>query len=302
MGFVAAKCPQCGANIEVDSTKDAGICKYCGTPFVTEKVINQYQVNNTTNNYYIGKSYGNDDDKGKEKVTKAQREHIDLALFYIKSKDNVNADKQVEVLLKKWPNFVGGYSLYLYSYLLRVNFGSVASPEYCSRTLVNIVDFWENIKKVFGDDILTFSPEMAAFFEKEKHLLIMNKLKDYSKTGSPSYIEYSKKLEAYNKSIDEKNTIIEKNQNACAKRILLALTMIILEAVACVFFIWSAYSWDLGQYYKIYNDYWCKSDYVTSIVLLVLGIIFTVTSIVLFSYCLIKNKKMYSILGEKNEL
>ena len=36
MGFVAAKCTECGANIEVDDTKEAGICKYCGTAFITE--------------------------------------------------------------------------------------------------------------------------------------------------------------------------------------------------------------------------------------------------------------------------
>lgn len=47
MALVAAKCTQCGANIEVDETKEAGICKFCGTAFVTEKVINHY--NNTIN-------------------------------------------------------------------------------------------------------------------------------------------------------------------------------------------------------------------------------------------------------------
>ena len=39
MKFVAAKCPQCGANLEVDPTKEAGICSVCGTPFITEKAI-----------------------------------------------------------------------------------------------------------------------------------------------------------------------------------------------------------------------------------------------------------------------
>ena len=43
-GFIAAKCTQCGANIEVDDTKEAGICKYCGNAFVTEKVINNYNT------------------------------------------------------------------------------------------------------------------------------------------------------------------------------------------------------------------------------------------------------------------
>lgn len=49
MGLVAAKCTQCGANIEVDASKDAGICSFCGTAFVTEKAINNYIVNNTFN-------------------------------------------------------------------------------------------------------------------------------------------------------------------------------------------------------------------------------------------------------------
>ncbi len=58
MGLVAARCTQCGAAIEVDEAKDAGICKHCGTAFVTEKVIHQYHTNITQN---ITKNiYGNE--------------------------------------------------------------------------------------------------------------------------------------------------------------------------------------------------------------------------------------------------
>lgn len=49
MALVPAKCTQCGANIEVDETKEAGICRYCGTAFITEKAINNYNINNTYN-------------------------------------------------------------------------------------------------------------------------------------------------------------------------------------------------------------------------------------------------------------
>lgn len=45
MGFIAAKCTQCGANIEVDKTQTAGICPYCKTPYVTEKAIQNYVLN-----------------------------------------------------------------------------------------------------------------------------------------------------------------------------------------------------------------------------------------------------------------
>lgn len=51
MAFVPARCTQCGAPITVDDTKEAGICEFCGTPFVTEKVIhNTYVTNNVTHN------------------------------------------------------------------------------------------------------------------------------------------------------------------------------------------------------------------------------------------------------------
>lgn len=50
MALVAAVCPNCGGKINVDDTKEAGICESCGTPFVTEKVIHQ----NVTNNNFAG--------------------------------------------------------------------------------------------------------------------------------------------------------------------------------------------------------------------------------------------------------
>lgn len=53
MGFVAAKCTECGADIEVDETREAGICKYCGTAFITEKAINNYNVTNNISNSVV---------------------------------------------------------------------------------------------------------------------------------------------------------------------------------------------------------------------------------------------------------
>lgn len=41
MPFVQAKCTNCGANLEVDNSRDAAICPYCHTPYVVEKAINK---------------------------------------------------------------------------------------------------------------------------------------------------------------------------------------------------------------------------------------------------------------------
>lgn len=54
MGLVAAKCTQCGANVKVDDTKEAGICEFCGTAFITEKAINNYNTYITNNNNFAG--------------------------------------------------------------------------------------------------------------------------------------------------------------------------------------------------------------------------------------------------------
>lgn len=50
MSLVPAICTQCGAQIKVDTIHEAGICPHCGTAFITEKAINNYN-NYTTNNY-----------------------------------------------------------------------------------------------------------------------------------------------------------------------------------------------------------------------------------------------------------
>ena len=44
MSFVAAKCTQCGSSIEVDNSKDADVCSHCGTAFITQKAITNYNT------------------------------------------------------------------------------------------------------------------------------------------------------------------------------------------------------------------------------------------------------------------
>ena len=56
MPIVPAKCPQCGADIEVDTTHEAGLCKNCGVPFVTEKVLKSQNIFITNNNDFSGAS------------------------------------------------------------------------------------------------------------------------------------------------------------------------------------------------------------------------------------------------------
>ena len=45
MGFIALKCPSCGAEIELDSSREFGFCQYCGTKIVQEKVVVEHRGN-----------------------------------------------------------------------------------------------------------------------------------------------------------------------------------------------------------------------------------------------------------------
>ncbi|MBQ2755344.1 MAG: leucine-rich repeat domain-containing protein, partial [Oscillospiraceae bacterium] len=43
MMLVPGICTQCGATLSADKTKECMICPYCGTPFIVEKAINNFQ-------------------------------------------------------------------------------------------------------------------------------------------------------------------------------------------------------------------------------------------------------------------
>ena len=46
--LVPAVCTQCGAQLEVDPTQEAAVCKYCGTPFIVQKAVNNYNIQHAT--------------------------------------------------------------------------------------------------------------------------------------------------------------------------------------------------------------------------------------------------------------
>ena len=58
MPLVPAVCPNCRGTLEVNSAQDAAICRFCGTPFIVEKAINQFNITNNFNanvvNFYGG--------------------------------------------------------------------------------------------------------------------------------------------------------------------------------------------------------------------------------------------------------
>ena len=54
MPLVQAKCTNCGANLEVDNTKEAAVCPYCNSAYIVEKAITNYTTYVTNNNNFAG--------------------------------------------------------------------------------------------------------------------------------------------------------------------------------------------------------------------------------------------------------
>ena len=47
MSFVAAKCPQCGGDLQLDSEKETGFCMHCGSKIIIQEAIRAVRVDNS---------------------------------------------------------------------------------------------------------------------------------------------------------------------------------------------------------------------------------------------------------------
>ncbi len=87
MSLKPAICTQCGAKIEVDDSKEAGICKHCGTAFITEKVIANYTNNYTTVNNITNHV---------TKIIKGGKDSDDAENFFNRGLTNLKLKKYVD--------------------------------------------------------------------------------------------------------------------------------------------------------------------------------------------------------------
>lgn len=70
--LVPAKCTSCGAALEVDPRQEAAVCRFCNTPFIVEKAINNYNVS-LTGNIHVSSATINVQGKNLENLVKRAR-------------------------------------------------------------------------------------------------------------------------------------------------------------------------------------------------------------------------------------
>ena len=116
MSLVQAKCTSCGANLTVNPDNEASVCKYCGTAFITEKAIDNFNATINSESVSISGQVVNifqntsNNEKSIEELIENGKAH--LAILF-SNKEDSDALKQIskEILDKDPRNFFGNYFL-----------------------------------------------------------------------------------------------------------------------------------------------------------------------------------------------
>lgn len=123
MPLVPAICTQCGARLEVDPSRDAAICKYCNTPFITEKAINNYNTTYVTNigHLHADVVHINDDSSRDSRVKSGET--------FLKFNDYTSAEEVFDKLTKECPYDYRGWWGLMQAYSRNFTDFSIGRPE-----------------------------------------------------------------------------------------------------------------------------------------------------------------------------
>ena len=123
MPLVPAICTQCGARLEVVPNCEAAICKYCNTPFITEKAINNYNTTYVTNigHLHADVVHINDDSSRDSRVKSGET--------FLKFDDYTSAEEVFSKLTKECPYDYRGWWGLVRVYSRKFTDFSIGRPE-----------------------------------------------------------------------------------------------------------------------------------------------------------------------------
>lgn len=123
MPLMPAICTQCGARLEVDPNCEAAICKYCNTPFITEKAINNYNTTYVTNigHLHADVVHINDDSSRDSRVKSGET--------FLEFNDYTSAEETFSKLTKECPYDYRGWWGLVRVYSRKFTDFSIGRPE-----------------------------------------------------------------------------------------------------------------------------------------------------------------------------
>lgn len=176
MGFVKLVCPSCGANIQLDGSKDFGFCNYCGTKIVQEKTIIEHRGTISV------------DGISNEKAL------LDRAFLFIEDSNYDKAAKYLEKALDLNPHCSKAY---LGKFLCQIKLNSLSSVQTRSTKLLSNYDNFLKAKRFASQQ------ELAEYIAVEQAVSI--RIKSQEK-------EYQNKLDKDIARVRELNEFLENNK------------------------------------------------------------------------------------------
>lgn len=212
MALVAAKCTECGAAIEVDESKEAGICRYCGTAFITEKAINNYQ--STVINNYAGATIVQED--GLQKLLNAVEGHR-------RFKDWDALEKTCKILISEYPlNAEGWWGLACVRIEDRIRHHQYLIDEKlkdpkktCGPNYTWCYDVWEqNQHGIFHNCYPEIIKDLQMQLKKWTDLSSENLSKAYELAGEEKKKEIDTEIQKYQQIVNSQAKYIADDLNA----------------------------------------------------------------------------------------
>ena len=220
MTLVPAICTQCGSKLEVDPSKEAAVCPYCKTPFITQKAINHYNTTNVTN---IGSVHADvlnmTDDNSRDNRVKSGE-------TFITFNDYVSAEKIFGELTKDCPyDYRGWWGL------IRVYSVDFSDMTIDGEKLSSIAQLYQKAIAVASiDEQKAIEPQYEAYYnsvrEKLDALLLDTQTK--IKNLETEFNRYKRDHE------DQINHISEQKKKIMSPSVVLAIVILVIVGITVV--------------------------------------------------------------------
>lgn len=220
MTLVPAICTQCGSKLEVDPSREAAVCPYCKTPFITQKAINHYNTTNVTN---IGSVHAEvlnvTDDNSRDNRVKSGE-------TFIRLNDYVSAEKIFGDLTKDCPyDYRGWWGL------IRVYSVDFSDMTIDGEKLSSIAQLYQKAIAVASiDEQKAIEPQYEAYYnsvrEKLDALLLDTQTK--IKNLETEFNRYKRDHE------DQINHISEQKKKIMSPSVVLAIVILVIVGITVV--------------------------------------------------------------------
>ena len=187
MPLVKAQCTNCGAMLDVESTKDAAICPHCGTAYIVEKAIQQFNIHNT--NIIQNATLINESE---------YQRLIQAAEGFVKLGDNKSARANYVTVTQRYPQKFDGW------------FGVVA----CDIHTIMMTPAGTRVEPEFNSQELANARKLAAASDNIK---IKNLLDKYIEFAKKHNAECDSMLKKVNLEFSDLNGLIQLLDNKKSK-------------------------------------------------------------------------------------